>query len=440
MNAIATRPLAASIPIAGRSALRPRVTADLRAPRDAVGRARDENGVPRSAWRLAVVPRDPGAPRSVDVGGGSVNARKPRIAHQPSTSAIRTGRAPRRTAVRRARGGDREPPGLPQVGDDQVSARADRREDADCGPRTDVDTGATTSARRRPTSARRACRRPPNGCRRGSSARRTATTPCCRTRSSSCRTRFPPATSPVSSAALIAVPHVDPSGERLMASRVTPSPSASVEMSQVPCRASNATTGSLARSCDAGRNARERETGEEPAPPRRAVVARNGESDVRGRTVEAAADLERRDGRPAEREAVRLDLGLVLRVGDRVGIAREAAADDLAVARDGVGEIGVHDVRARSAAPRRGCRRTRSRAGRCRPGGVVSRPGPPWRKSAPRPPISWSFPASPRMTSARGVPTSTSLPAVPVTTRAPRQLRRAARPTSTTSATRIDVM
>jgi hypothetical protein len=56
----------------------------------------------------------------------------------------------------------------------------------------------------------------------------------------------PPLT--VSSAAASAPLHVAPSGERLIASRVMPSSSVSVEMSQVPWAASYATTGSLARS------------------------------------------------------------------------------------------------------------------------------------------------------------------------------------------------
>ena len=50
-----------------------------------------------------------------------------------------------------------------------------------------------------------------------------------------------------SSSAVTALPHVKPSGERLISSRVVVPARASVEMSHVACAASYATTGSLAR-------------------------------------------------------------------------------------------------------------------------------------------------------------------------------------------------
>ena len=100
----------------------------------------------------------------------------------------------------------------------------------------------------------------------------------------------------------------------------------------------------------AGRPARDGEAGQEAAPPRCAVVRRHREADVRRGAVEASTDLERGHCRPSEGEAVRLDLGLVLRAVRAVRIAREPAPDELAVARDGVGEVGVHDVEAGPAA------------------------------------------------------------------------------------------
>src|SRR6187549_3171746 len=91
MNAIAIRPLAASIPIAGKSALRPRVTAVFALHVTPSGELET-----KTAFREA-----PGASQSCHVtqarpvastaAAGSGNARKPRIAHEPSTSAIRTG-------------------------------------------------------------------------------------------------------------------------------------------------------------------------------------------------------------------------------------------------------------------------------------------------------------------------------------------------------------
>ena len=99
----------------------------------------------------------------------------------------------------------------------------------------------------------------------------------------------------------------------------------------------------------AGRNARDGQAGQEAAAPRRAVVGRHRVADVRRRSVDASADLEGRDRRPPEREAVRLDLGLVLRVRAPVRVAGEPAADELAVACDGVGQVRVDDVEPRSA-------------------------------------------------------------------------------------------
>ena len=107
----------------------------------------------------------------------------------------------------------------------------------------------------------------------------------------------------------------------------------------------------IARSCvNAGRTARERQTGQEPVAPRGAVIRRDSEADVRRAPVEPSADLERGDGRSAEREAVRLGLCFVLRVCRSVGIAREPPADELAVASDCVREIRVHHIHPWSAA------------------------------------------------------------------------------------------
>ena len=126
--------------------------------------------------------------------------------------------------------------------------------------------------------------------------------------------------------------HVAPSGERLTVSRVVAPARASVEMSQVPC-ARVVRDDRIARPrVRRRRHARDREAGEEAASPRRAVVGRHGVADVRRGAVVAAADLEGRDRRAPEREAVRLDLGLVLRLGVRVRIARETSPDELAVA------------------------------------------------------------------------------------------------------------
>ena len=104
--------------------------------------------------------------------------------------------------------------------------------------------------------------------------------------------------------------------------------------------------------------------------------------------------------------------------GGRVRVAREPPADELAVARDDVREVGVHDVERRPAAHdvARAVvrRRDRSFPG---PASCVSRPGPPWRKSAPLPDRRSTVAAREARgwTSARGVPTSRSFPAVPVT-------------------------
>ena len=146
--------------------------------------------------------------------------------------------------------------------------------------------------------------------------------------------------------------HAKPSVERLIASRVTPSPSASVEMSQVACRASYATAGSLARSFVTGRHARLGQAREEAAAPRGSVVGRHGEADVGRGALEAPPDLEGGHGRAAEREAVGLDLGLVLAAVVAIRVAREPAPDELAVARDCIEQIGVHDVGTGAAAHR----------------------------------------------------------------------------------------
>ena len=101
---------------------------------------------------------------------------------------------------------------------------------------------------------------------------------------------------------------------------------------------------------DAGRPARDGEAGQEATPPRGAVVRRHCEADVRRRAVEASSDLKGGDCRPSEREAVGLDLRLVLGAVRAVGVAGEPAPDQLAVARHGVEEVGVHDVEAGPAA------------------------------------------------------------------------------------------
>src|SRR6187402_1863252 len=91
MNAIATRPLAASIPIAGRSALRPRVTAALALHVRPSGELATKTAfleAPDASQSCHVIQARPVASTAA---AGSGNARKPRIAHEPSTSAIRTG-------------------------------------------------------------------------------------------------------------------------------------------------------------------------------------------------------------------------------------------------------------------------------------------------------------------------------------------------------------
>ena len=238
------------------------------------------------------------------------------------------------SARRRSRSGQPRG-GTPRRGRRWAGSRGTRRprDERRCSRR------ATTSARRRPTTAPRACPRRPSGCTRGSSGRRRATPRCCRTRSSSCRTRLPPrrlhrSPRPRSSAAL----QMNPSSERLTASRVTPLPSASVEMSQVPCRASNATAGSLALSFGPGGTLAAVRPGRNPLRHVAPVVGRHCEADVRGAALEAASDLEGRHRRPPEREAVGLHLGLVLAAVVAIRVLREPAADELAVARDDVDE------------------------------------------------------------------------------------------------------
>ncbi len=187
-------PLAGSIPIAGRTrvaAARHRRRARSRSTPS--GEVATKTAFRRSSGRLAVVPRRPRrAPSRRRRRTGSGNARKPADRARAVDVRDPHGRAPGRAAVRRARGGDREPPGLPEVGHDQVAVGPDRREHADRRPGADVDAGRP----RQPAVVRPAHRehvtRRPSGCRRGSSVRRTATSACCRTRSSSCRTRFPP--------------------------------------------------------------------------------------------------------------------------------------------------------------------------------------------------------------------------------------------------------
>ena len=152
------------------------------------------------------------------------------------------------------------------------------------------------------------------------------------------------------SIAITGLLHVKPSLERLIVRRVIWFWIASVEMSHVRVAASYATTGSLARTCGPGGHALLREAGKEPAPPGASVVARDREPDVVRAAVDAAADLVRDHGRPSDGEAVRLDLRLVLPGRRRVRIAGEPPPDELAVGRDDVGQVGVHDVEPGAAA------------------------------------------------------------------------------------------
>jgi hypothetical protein len=62
--------------------------------------------------------------------------------------------------------------------------------------------------------------------------------------------------------------------------------------------------------------------------------------------------LEGRHDRLAECEAVGFNLRLVLAVEVRIRIARELAADDLTVVRDGVDQLGVDEIVAAAAADR----------------------------------------------------------------------------------------
>ena len=283
MNAIATRPVDAVRADRGEDVVVAACHCGRCRPRRAVRRRRDEDGVSADARRLAVVPRRPDPPGRVDVRG----RKRERTEALDCASVVDVcdahRRRPRRSAVRRSRGGDREAASLEEVDHDEVAVGPDRGKHAHRGPRADVRRRATTSGRRRPTTAPRACPRRPSGCRRGSSGRRRATP-----RVLSHAIQFlskaipssPPA--PLSSAALSAVLQAKPSAERLIASRVTPSPSASVEMSHVPCRASNATAGSLARSLTPGGTLASVRPGRNPLRHVAPSSRRNREADVRG--------------------------------------------------------------------------------------------------------------------------------------------------------------
>src|SRR5581483_1105971 len=73
-------------------------------------------------------------------------------------------------------------------------------------------------------------------------------------------------------------------------------------------------------------------------------------ADVRsGAALVAPADLEDGDHGVAVRRAAGLDARLVLAVGVRVRVERDPPRDDFAVRHDDVGEIGAHDVLARTA-------------------------------------------------------------------------------------------
>ena len=94
---------------------------------------------------------------------------------------------------------------------------------------------------------------------------------------------------------------------------------------------------------------------EEAAVPRPARIGGGRPSDPCRTAVDEPAGLERGHDRRAEREAVRLDLRLVL-CADVERVARQLARDDLAVVVDVVVQLGDDDVRpgphsTRSAAP-----------------------------------------------------------------------------------------
>ena len=107
----------------------------------AVRRRRDEHRVPAHARRLAVVPGRPDPPARVDV-----RRREREGAEALDRAAVvdfgdAHRRRPRRSAVRRARGGDREAACLEEIDRDEIAVGSDRREDAHRRPGADVRAG-----------------------------------------------------------------------------------------------------------------------------------------------------------------------------------------------------------------------------------------------------------------------------------------------------------
>ena len=130
---MATRPVAASIPIAGRTALRPRVTAIGAlhcAPSAEVATNTALLDAPGDAQSCHAAQNRPVASTSAD---GSGNARKSRIRQPPSIAAMRAGAphvappsAEREAAIANC-------PTCRRYDDDELAGRPDRREDADSG-------------------------------------------------------------------------------------------------------------------------------------------------------------------------------------------------------------------------------------------------------------------------------------------------------------------
>jgi hypothetical protein len=117
----------------------------------------------------------------------------------------------------------------------------------------------------------------------------------------------------------------------------------SVAASQVPCIASYAMTGSLARSDGPGLGEESETPGNRPVF-HVAPALRDVEKPMATATLEDASGLEDRDDRRTERERIGLHLRGVL--ADRVAraVARDLPRDHFAVARDGVVGIRGDDV------------------------------------------------------------------------------------------------
>ena len=139
MYAIATRPVAGSIPIAGRTASRPRVTAIGAlhcAPSAEVATNAALLDAPGDAQSCHAAQKRPVGSTSAD---GSGNARKSRIAQPSVDRRDAHRRTPGRASVRRARRCDPELSGLQEVDDDEIAVRADRRKDTDPTADAEVD-------------------------------------------------------------------------------------------------------------------------------------------------------------------------------------------------------------------------------------------------------------------------------------------------------------